>query len=470
MRGGICTRGTLMRTCSTLAVILLLLICAITPWAEAQDTHYWTYTYGTRASLLNGAIIGSIVDISATYYNPGALPLIEDIELVMAARVFHYPNVWLRNVGGTDVDLKSSRLSPAPSIVAGMFKINWAGDHRFGYSVLTRQSARLQIMGSWVGTRDSIPDYPDAESAAADMVTTEDLSENWVGISWGYGLSPDFGVGITQYATFRYHKAAFRSRLQNLKDDGNLALASSLNYYDYANWRMLWKLGATFKFANVSMGLTFTTPSIKFYNEGASGVNVTATGIDLNGDDTDDTFMGVDYASNIESDYRTPVSIGFGTTYLFGVTRVHFSTEWFSHVDKYTVMDAGDFPAQSGGDTLSNRVTHELKSVINFGIGMEHSFRETFQIYGGFATDFSARKDGTDTNLSITDWDIYSILGGAAFSYNRFQVTLGLGYAWGHNQRKRQSVVDTRSGDGTGFVDGAEFEYRNFKGILGFAF
>jgi len=457
------------QTFGALAAALLLLICAVTPRAAAQDTHYWTYTYGTRASLLNGAIIGSVIDISATYYNPGALPLIEEIEVLLAARSFHYPNIWLRGVGGSDLDLKSSRLAPAPSIVAGMFKVDWAGNHRFGYSILTRQSARLDIKGSWVGTRDSIPGLSNSESASADAIVNEDLSETWVGMSWGYGLRPGIGLGITQYAAFRYHKAAFQSRLQGLNDDGSLALASSLMYYDYANWRMLWKLGATIEYANMSMGLTLTTPSLRFYNQGASGVNVTATGIDPGGG-TDETFVGVDYAGDVESDYRTPVSLGLGATYLAGATKVHFSAEWFGAVDRYTVLDAGDFPVQSGGDTLSNRVTHELDSVINFGVGLEHSFRETFQVYGGFATDFSARKEGTETNLSITDWDIYSISGGAAFSYKRFQATLGLGYSWGCSQEHVRSVFDPGSSDPTGLVDGAEFEYKNFKALLGFTF
>ncbi len=470
MRDVICTCGSLTRACGALTVILALLLCVITPRAAAQDTHYWTYTYGTRASLLNGNVIGSVVDISATYYNPGALPLIEEIEIVLAARVLHYPNVWLRDIGGTKIDLKSSRLSPAPAIVAGMFKMNWAGDHRFGYSILTRQSARLEIAGSWVGARASIPDYPETESAAADAMISEDLSETWVGISWGYGLSANFGVGITQYAAFRYHNAALQARLQNLNDDGSLTLASSLRYYDYTNWRMLWKLGATFEYRQVSMGLTFTTPSIRFYDEGATGVNITSTGFDRDGDDADDTFMAVDYANNIESDYRMPASIGFGATYLFGRTRVHFGAEWFADVEKYTVMDAGDFPAQSGGDTLHNRVTHELEQVVNFGVGVEHSFKEAFQVYGGFATDYSARKAGTDTNLSITDWDIYGVTGGAAFTYKRFQVTFGLGYSWGSKQRDMLIVADPYTGEYAGPDGGSEFVYKNIKGILGFAF
>ncbi|MGD8628450.1 MAG: hypothetical protein PVH52_05175, partial [bacterium] len=254
MRDVRCSHHAPVGTFGALAAVLLT-ICAFTPPAAAQDTHYWTYTYGTRASLLNGAIIGSVVDISATYYNPGALPLIEDIEVLLAARSFHYPNIWLRGIGGTDLDLKSSRLAPAPSIVAGMFRIDWAGGHRFGYSILTRQSARLNIKGSWVGTRDSIPGFSDPETASADALVSEDLTETWVGMSWGYGLSPNIGIGVTQYAAFRYHKALFQSRLQDLNDDGSLALASSLMYYDYSNWRMPWKLGATFGFSEVSMGL-----------------------------------------------------------------------------------------------------------------------------------------------------------------------------------------------------------------------
>jgi hypothetical protein len=451
-----------------LAAVLLLLTCAVATPARAQDTHYWTYTYGTRASLLNGAIIGSVVDISATYYNPGALPLIEEIEVLLAARSFHYPNIWLRGIGGTDLDLKSSRLAPAPSIVAGMFRIDWAGGHRFGYSILTRQSARLNIKGSWVGTRDSIPGFNDPENASADALVSEDLTETWVGMSWGYGLSSNIGIGVTQYAAFRYHKAAFQSRVQDLNDDGSLALASGLLYYDYAHWRMLWKLGATLDYADVSMGLTVTTPGLRFYSDGSSGVNITATGIDLGG--SDDAVMAVDYASGISSEYHTPVSLGFGATYLVGKTKVHLSAEWFGGVDRYAVIDAADFTAQSGGDTLSNRVTHELDSVINYGVGLEHSFKETFQIYGGFATDYSARKEGTTTNLSITDWDIYSITGGAAFSYKRFQATLGLGYSWGSSPRQRDPVFDPGSGDAAGLVDGAGFEYKNFKALLGFAF
>ena len=125
-----------------LALIAGLLIATISLPALAQDSHYWTLTYGARASLLGGAVIGSVLDLSATYYNPGALPLIEDIDVVMTSTVFQYPNVWLRDLGGSERDIKSSNLSQVPVVVAGMFRVNWHGQNRVGYSVLSRQSVR----------------------------------------------------------------------------------------------------------------------------------------------------------------------------------------------------------------------------------------------------------------------------------------------------------------------------------------
>jgi hypothetical protein len=53
---------------------MTFLIAALPGAAAAQDAQYWTYQYGTRANLLGGAVVGSVVDVSATYYNPGGNP------------------------------------------------------------------------------------------------------------------------------------------------------------------------------------------------------------------------------------------------------------------------------------------------------------------------------------------------------------------------------------------------------------
>ena len=43
--------------------------------ALAQDTHYWSIQYGPVGQLVGGQLIGGVNDLSATFYNPGALAL-----------------------------------------------------------------------------------------------------------------------------------------------------------------------------------------------------------------------------------------------------------------------------------------------------------------------------------------------------------------------------------------------------------
>jgi hypothetical protein len=66
---------------------------------SAQDAHYWTLQYGPKSSLLGGAVIGSVNDVSATFYNPGALALAEDLAFAVSADVFEFSSVTLEGGG-----------------------------------------------------------------------------------------------------------------------------------------------------------------------------------------------------------------------------------------------------------------------------------------------------------------------------------------------------------------------------------
>jgi hypothetical protein len=81
-----------------------------------QDVHYWTHQYGTRANLLGGAVIGSVLDLSGSYYNPGGWCLIETDaeELLMFAKVFQYPTVSIKGIGLQERSLSDNSLGEAP--------------------------------------------------------------------------------------------------------------------------------------------------------------------------------------------------------------------------------------------------------------------------------------------------------------------------------------------------------------------
>jgi hypothetical protein len=77
--------------------------------AEAQDAHYWSNQYGTRSVLLGGTVIGTVSDLSSIFYNPGALALAEDPELILAAKVYQYTNVSISGAGEAGLELTSPK-------------------------------------------------------------------------------------------------------------------------------------------------------------------------------------------------------------------------------------------------------------------------------------------------------------------------------------------------------------------------
>ena len=85
----------------------------------AQDSQYWTQQYGPRASLLSGAVIGSVGDISGTFYNPGALGLADELAFAISADVYEYESITIEDGAGRGVDLGTTKSGVRPSLLAG---------------------------------------------------------------------------------------------------------------------------------------------------------------------------------------------------------------------------------------------------------------------------------------------------------------------------------------------------------------
>ena len=185
------------------------------------------------------------------------------------------------------------------------------------------------------------------------------------------------------------------------------------------HFRTLWKIGLAADFKDVTLGLTVTTPSLDIGGKGTTGMNSTLAGLDTDGDGAPDDYLAADYRDGLDSYFQTPFSIAAGMTFKIQKIRIYWSTEWFAAVKPYTVVDAGEFPAQSTGEMLSTDVTHELAPVLNFGMGLEWFYSSRFKGYGSFTTDYSAKKTGTTTNLSLTDWDIYHIVTGGELKLSK---------------------------------------------------
>jgi hypothetical protein len=152
----------------------------------------------------------------------------------------------------------------------------------------------------------------------------------------------------------------------------------------------------------LTLCITITTSSVNLTGSGSALLNAAASDIDLDGDGIEDQLFAANYQQDVSSVYHTPWSIGGGLSYHWGKTRFHASAEWYDAVQKFRVLETSDFEAQSSGEILQNRVDHELKSIINYGVGIEIFFREKLNGYASFVTDYSAAVPETGTNMAIS--------------------------------------------------------------------
>ncbi len=458
------------RPLSYLFLFVSLAVLGLAPLG-AQDTHYWTHQYGTRSTLLGGTVVGSVLDLSGTYYNPGGLSLIEEPETLIFGKVFQYPRATVKGFVESDINLHSSTLGPAPSLIAGMLKIKGLGKHWLGYSILTRQEVYLDLTGSFMDERDILPS-PGPEFAAVDFRLDQKLTEPWFGFTWAYKIKRNVGIGVSQYLMVRTQRANSLLQVQALDTNGKIGLVMDSHQYSYMNWRLLWKLGAAFDFDRITLGITLTTPSLRLAGRGTTGVSTTAVAQDLDGDGVQTDFLALDYKEGLKANFKTPTSLAIGSTLKLRNFRLYGTAEWFSPIDWYEVIDGGDFYSQSTGQMLSNKITHELKSVLNFGIGIESIIGPRFKAYGSFTTDYSARKKEANTSLSVTDWDIYHLMAGADFRIRESAFTLGLGYAFGGRKAGKRLVsgIDNVRQELLELITGSEFRYSSFKFIFGFSF
>ena len=227
---------------------------------------------------------------------------------------------------------------------------------------------------------------------------------------------------------------------------------SMLNYnrqLSYTMYGILWKAGLAAEFNKINLGLTITTPKVPIYGNGSSAYESYISGIDsLNGIAMDDIYIE-NHQNNLPANHKSSWAVGLGIGIKLPKTTIHISSEWFSKVDGYTIMEAEEFIGQQPDSTINFRLLDDLKSIINFGIGLEHNFSEKLNIYASFATDFSAvNSDGSrlyefkidDVANSTFDGDLFHFGTGVSLNLKWAEVTMGATY--GSSERDIQRPLN----------------------------
>lgn len=453
-------------TAALSALVITAVLCAGPSWG--QDTHYWTDQYGARSMLLSGAVIGSVNDMSAVFYNPGALGYLAKPQLVLSASAYQARSLKVEDEGGRGVNLGSSSVNLIPNLVAGSFRFKFHGSNKLAYSVLSRYRFQADVRTNRIGEADLNPELPGEENYAAGLASGTHINDVWVGLTWARSIGDHLGLGVTTFFSARSQKILNELLLQVEGSTPDVSLLSAVNNYNAHMYSLLWKVGVGFNHQPFTAGLTLTTPNLRVAGSGDAVVNETNIGIDLDGDGIPDDAFVTDVQQNAKANYRSPLSIGFGAAWYPKNSRFHISVEWFSAVGAYDMLELQPFTSQRTGQTVQRQFQQELSSVFNVALGLEHTFSSTYSAYLGFNTNNSAYNPASD--VSMTTYDILHGAIGVKASLEKVRFTLGLGYAWGSDTLRQRSGLGA-SGDASvsSSLNELNMDFAQWTLILGFA-
>jgi len=439
----------------------LAALLALAPRAVAQDSHYWSIQYGAVAQLLGGQVIGGVPDLSATFYNPGALALQNESNYLLSTESLQREVISLNAPPGLEiVDTSSSTFGAAPSLLAGVLP-RWLGkETRLAWSFLTRQKLDLGL-----GQRLTDPLSSPWEHSAAEIYFDQSLAESWGGLTISRPLSASVGLGLTWYGVYRSQRTRSELSAQGVAGDDRSLAISGVSDFEYGHYRTLAKLGLAWQTGEWNAGLSVTTPSLALTGSGKAAYTASRAGTDADGDGRPDPpFLATETAEGLDADYRSSWAVGAGASGRFGSTRLYASAEWFAPVGRFTVISVPDDSVQAG------RLTQELGSVLNAGLAIEQVLSKNVSVYGAYHTDFSASVGGSEANVTVSDWDIYHLSGGASFRIGDIRFTLGALWATGRKARPLKSPIPPENLPGLGLGRAVDIRYSKITILLGIEF
>jgi hypothetical protein len=444
--------------------IALTLVSLASAGAEAQDAHFWSQHYATRGVLLGGAVIGSADDLGATFYNPGLMAWVNEREVLLGSNVYEYSSVRAKDEEDSDLDITSQRLTVLPNLVAGQLGRQLFGGH-IAYSLLTRQNVQVSAK-----VRAVDPGPPSTSRlGSGEYFFDQNLTEVWAGVTWARHLGDGWGVGVSPYVAYRGQNLREQGLGQIAEPAGAVSTALVLRDVQYSHWRLLAKAGLGYRADTWSFGFTATTPGLKLWGNGESYLNVSASNLDLDGDSIPDQVLASTFQKDLDAEYRGPWSVGTGGSVTLGRSTIHASAEWFSAVAEYDVLALEPFSSQTSGVEIRPQVRQGLRSIVNWGAGLEFAVNEERRLYMSLVSDRSAKGSRSGTSALISTWDILHATVGSNVDVGIADLTLGLSYAWGDDEIGTVSAPDDvrDPSEAIGASDSSEIQFRRIRLLVG---
>ncbi len=438
------------RAARALTLATTVAACALARGATAQDAHYWTYGYGPTGQLTEGTIVGGVRDLSAVFYNPGAVALLEQPRFTMTLTSVELGRLEAPGAAGPSLDFESTIFDTVPAVIAGRIARRDGRPDQFSFAFFSRHDTDWDL-----GYNDARVSAGSPSGVAGFGRVRERVVEYWVGPSWSHRLSNTVSVGVSPFVSYRAQRNR-RTITAEVLSSGAVAAAFVGREYEYNHVGVLGKLGVAWRPGPLELGATVTTPRARLWSNGKAVLNATLAGID------GVPFVAATKQDGLASTYRSPWSAAGGATWRGARTALHTTAEWFAAVDPYSILEPEAAPVAGSSATVPMTYGGAAKSVVNFGAGLEQKVGDTTTLYAGAARSNSSWREESET---LASWDLNETTVGISFERFGSRIAFGVGYAWGASDLPRPIAPPSD----TGSQEPVEANFTRWTFSLGFS-
>jgi hypothetical protein len=384
--------------------------------ACAQDAHYWTYGYGPIGQLTEGTLVGGVSDLSAVYYNPGALALLDEPRFVFGLTSIEFARIEAPDAAGQGLDFDSFVFDIVPSVLAGHVGGNHGQADHFAFAFLSRHDTDWDLGYSNAQVSAASPD-----AVAGFGRVRQRVVEYWVGGTWSHRLREGLSFGVSPFVAYRAQRSRRSLTLEELTAGASRAVFVGREN-EYNHIRLVAKAGVAWRTGRWQLGATVTTPGLRLYDTGKAVFNASVAG------EASMPVLSASTQKGLDATYHSPWSIAGGATWHGRRTAVHTTAEWFAAVAPYDILTPEPAPVAGSPTTVPLTFRGASKSIVDFGVGFERRLSDRFKLYGGAARNASAWTPESET---LASWDLLDLTAGVSFDRGPSRLALGVGYAWG---------------------------------------
>ena len=392
----------------------------------AQDYHYWSEQYGGDASLLGGAAIAGVGDNSAVYYNPAAMAFQSSFQkFSISANAYRMRYVKSEHGLGQDLHFDAFNILVNPQLIAGIIHFKKAPKWRLSYALITKNMYHFKLNTQVSFVDDILSSEHGDEYFIANYEFENSMLDQWAGIGASFLVSEHFAVGLSHFGIYRSYKYHNNIELTAFPIDTAFhhisEFRSSINF-DYWNISGIFKLGLSWDYDKLSIGLNATTPTFRIAGSANEQRIFKVINLDFI---TDVDFAVIDRETSMKTHHKYPGSIGLGFNYIINEKiTTYFSAEYFFPLSEYYVFSSDIHPSSYPeltepeiehifGDAPFISFIEASKQVLNVGVGVRWLLKENLFFLGGFRTDFNHNALGDFDYQRVVaeaiNWDLYHV-------------------------------------------------------------